>query len=187
MGFFDNLGNEFGKKTGKAIGNKLYGKHADDIRVASRSDINANINSQGNEMSVKQREEDLEYLKEKERLKQETLKLEQNTKVLNDIINIEFNPQDKDAIIKDLTMLSANVDTMLKESNKNKAAAKSKFEAGLAMLSSIDPQNPMISYFVGKKSEWCAFEERRKKRQLIIAAVITVVILILVVLIAVHG
>ena len=36
MGFFDNLGNEFGKKTGKAIGNKLYGKHADDIRLGAR-------------------------------------------------------------------------------------------------------------------------------------------------------
>lgn len=187
MGFFDNLGNEFGKKTGKAIGNKLYGKHADDIRVASRSDINANINSQRNESSVKQREEDLEYLKEKERLRQETLKLEQNSKALNDIINIEFNPQYKDAIIKDLTMLSTTVDTMLKESNKNKAAAKSKFEAGLAMLSSIDPQNSMISYFVGKKSEWIAFEEKQKKIQLIKAGIITVVIIALVVLLAVHG
>lgn len=187
MGFFDNLGNEFGKKTGKALGNKLYGKHADDIRIASRRDINANINSQGNEISVKRREEDLEYLKEKERIRQETLRLEQNTKVLNDIINIEFNPQDKEAIIKDLTMLSANVDVLLKESNKNKVAAKSKFEAGLAMLSSIDSQNPMISYFVGKKSEWCAFEEKRKKRQLIIAGVIAVVVLTLVILIAVYG
>lgn len=33
MGFFDNLGDEFGRKTGKALGNKLYGRHADDIRV----------------------------------------------------------------------------------------------------------------------------------------------------------
>lgn len=183
MGFFDNLGNEFGKKTGKAIGNKLYGKHADDIRVASRSDINANINSRG----AKQCEEDLEYLKEKERIRQETLKLEQDTKVLNDIINIEFNPLDKDNIIKDLTTLSANVDTMLEESNRNKVAAKSKFEAGLAMLGSIDPQNPMVSYFAGKRSEWCAFEERRKKKRLIVTAVIFVAILALVTLIAVHG
>lgn len=186
MGFFDNLGNEFGKKTGKAIGNKLYGKHADDIRVASRSDINANINSQRSVSSTKQNEDALDY-EAIEKAKRKTLRLEQDTKVLNDIINVEFNPLDKDDIIKNLTMLSANVDTMLKESNKNKAAAKSKFEAGLAMLSSIDPQNPMISYFVGKRSEWCAFEERRKKRQLIIVVVIAVVILVLVILIAMHG
>ena len=110
--------------------------------------------------TVKQREEELEYLEEKERLRQETLKLEQDNKVLNDIINVEFNPQDKEGIIKDLTMLSANVDVLLKESNKNKVAAKSKFEAGLAMLNSIDPQNPMISYFVSKQSEWRTFEEK---------------------------
>lgn len=30
--FWDNATKEFGKKTGKAIGNKLYGKHADDYR-----------------------------------------------------------------------------------------------------------------------------------------------------------
>lgn len=187
MGFIDNLGNEFGKKTGKALGNKLYGKHADDVRLGSRSEINANINSSSSVSTVKQREEELEYLEEKERLRQETLKLEQDNKVLNDIINVEFNPQDKEGIIKDLTMLSANVDVLLKESNKNKVAAKSKFEAGLAMLNSIDPQNPMISYFVSKQSEWRTFEEKRKKKQLIIASIIAIVVLTLVILIAVHG
>lgn len=30
--FWDNATKEFGKKTGKALGNKLYGKHADDVR-----------------------------------------------------------------------------------------------------------------------------------------------------------
>lgn len=35
MGFLDNLGNEFGRKTGKALGNKLYGRHADDLRIGS--------------------------------------------------------------------------------------------------------------------------------------------------------
>ena len=30
--FWDNAAKEFGKKTGKALGNKLYGKHADDVR-----------------------------------------------------------------------------------------------------------------------------------------------------------
>ena len=31
MGFLDNLGNEFGRKTGKALGNKLYGRHAKNL------------------------------------------------------------------------------------------------------------------------------------------------------------
>lgn len=34
MGFLNALMTELGKKTGKAIGNKLYGKYADDIRIS---------------------------------------------------------------------------------------------------------------------------------------------------------
>jgi len=33
MGFFKAFKNEFGKKTGKALGNKMYGAYADDKRV----------------------------------------------------------------------------------------------------------------------------------------------------------
>jgi len=33
MGFFNTALNEFGKKTGKALGNKLFGAYADDKRV----------------------------------------------------------------------------------------------------------------------------------------------------------
>ena len=34
MGFFNSLANEAGKKTGKAIGNALFGSYADDQRIS---------------------------------------------------------------------------------------------------------------------------------------------------------
>ena len=159
MGFLDNLGNEFGKKTGKAMGNKLYGKHADDIRLGSRTDLNANINHDSSSVG-----QNIDNYEEIEKEKRKTLKLEQNSKFLESIINVEFDSQDKDSIIKTLTILSSYVDLWLKESNKNHAIARAKFDTGLAILSTVDPQNPMITYFTNKKSEWSEAEKRKKMK-----------------------
>ncbi|MDR1501665.1 MAG: hypothetical protein LBT43_04345 [Prevotella sp.] len=154
MGFLDNVGNSFGKKTGKALGNALYGKHADDKRIGFRDDTNRSqyVNQTG-----------VDYVAiEKE--KRKTLAYEQNSKLLDSIISIEFSTDNKNAVIKELTTLSTCVDLWLKESNKNISMAKSKFDTGLAILSTIDPKSPMIDYFTNKKSDWTVFEEKRRKR-----------------------
>lgn len=154
MGFLDSVQNAFGKKTGNAIGNSLYGRHADDNRIGIRDDTNRS-------QSVNQTEVDYVAI---EREKRKTLVHEQNSKLLDSIISIEFSADNKNAVIKELTTLSTCVDLWLKESNKNLSVAKSKFDTGLAILSTIDPKSPMLDYFTNKKNDWAIFEEKRRKR-----------------------
>lgn len=175
MGFFDNLGNEFGKKTGKAIGNKLYGKHAMDRRL----EVNIGNNNSNGGGNVQRDTTDYEAM---EKAKRETLKQEQESKFLESIINVEFDANDKDAIVKTLTSLSSYVDLWIKDSSKNANVAKSKFDTGLAMLSAIDSSNPMITYFTNKKLEWSNYENKKRKTQLITTSIIIVVLLIIIVI-----
>ncbi len=184
MGFFDNLGDEFGRKTGKALGNKLYGRHADDIRVGSRSEQNVNLNvnhgnSGFNGGNVQRDTTDYEAM---EKAKRETLKQEQESKFLESIINVEFDANDKDAIVKTLTSLSSYVDLWIKDSSKNANVARSKFDTGLAMLSAVDASNPMITYFTNKKLEWSNYENKKRKTQLITASIAIVILLIIIVI-----
>ena len=79
--FWDNATKEFGKKTGKAIGNKLYGKHADDIRKRVAVSVNNN--------SVTPQSIDYDAI---ERAKQTTLECEYHLNLLNTILNIDFKP-----------------------------------------------------------------------------------------------
>ena len=177
MGFFDNLGNEFGKKTGKVIGNKLYGKHADDIRLGARIE-HGYSNSNGGE-NVQRDTTNYEAM---EKAKRKTLKQEQESKFLESIINVEFDANDKDAIVKTLTSLSSYVDMWIKDSSKNANVARSKFDTGLAMLSAVDASNPMITYFTNKKLEWSNYENKKRKTQLITAGIAIVVLLIIIVI-----
>ena len=70
--FWDNATKEFGKKTGKAIGNKLYGKHADDVRKRVAFSGSSNV-------TVTQPSIDYDAI---ERAKQTTLECENNLKLL---------------------------------------------------------------------------------------------------------
>mgnify|MGYP003296724539 FL=1 len=180
MGFFDNLGNEFGKKTGKAIGNKLYGRHADDIRVGSNVNLNVNRGNSGFNGGNVQR--DTTNYEAMEKAKRETLKQEQESKFLESIINVEFDANDKDTIVKTLTSLSSYVDLWIKDSSKNANVARSKFDTGLAMLSAVDASNPMITYFTNKKLEWSNYENKKRKTQLITAGIAIVVLLIIIII-----
>ena len=134
MGFLDNLGNEFGRKTGKALGNKLYGI---------------------------------------ERAKRKTMEYEQNAQFLEDIIRIEFDSSNKESIIKELTTLASYIDLWLKGgAKKNLNVAKSKFDSGLAILTAIDPKNPMITFFTNKKADWTNYAIQKRNKTLIIVGTI---------------
>lgn len=182
MGFMDNVGNEFGKKTGKAIGNKLYGKHADDIRMGSRIDVSYNNSSA---QQQQQSQEDTTNYEAIEKAKRKTLEYENNMQLLNNVISVEFNSNDKNAMIKELTTLSSYIDLWIKEStngNKNLNAAQSKFDAGLAIFCSVDAENPMINYFTNKQLEWSAYLKKKRKTQLIIIASFLSVLAIFIIL-----
>lgn len=139
--FWDNATKEFGKKTGKAIGNKLYGKHADDIR--KRVAVSVNNNSATIDYDAI------------ERAKQATLECEYHLNLLNTILNIDFKAKDVEGIIKNLTFLTSSIDLWLKQSDKKKSmrAARSQFNTGLAMLRAVNAQHPMLPYFISKEQE----------------------------------
>lgn len=162
--FWDNATKEFGKKTGKALGNKLYGKHADDVRKRI---------TWSNESRTAKPVIDHESI---ERAKRSTLEYEHDTKLLDTIIAIEFNTKDVDGIIKNLTFLSSSVDSWLTISDKKKQtmAARSQFKTGLAVLAVVNPEHPMLPYFSTKEHEWQKII-RKEKRQFIIGVIIFIV------------
>ena len=86
MSFFDSAKTEFGKKTGKAIGNALYGKHADDKRVG--------IRRLSDEPSTASSQNTIDY-ESIERSRRETIKYEQDSELLQSIVNLQFDTQDK--------------------------------------------------------------------------------------------
>ena len=132
--FMTNLKREIGKKSGKAIGNALYGKHADDLRMTKRVSWN-NERHTSSASNANQSVIDYESI---EKAKRKTLEHEHELSMLNSIIQIEFDVKDKYAIVKELTFLSSCIDLWLKTPNKNLRAAKSKFETGLALLNAVD-------------------------------------------------
>lgn len=159
--FWDNATKEFGKKTGKAIGNKLYGKHADDIR--KRVAVSVNNNSATIDYDAI------------ERAKQTTLECEYHLNLLNTILNIDFKAKDVEGIIKNLTFLTSSIDLWLKQSDKKKSmqAARSQFNTGLAMLRAVNAQHPMLPYFISKEQEWQAFASKQKKQNIILYSTLT--------------
>lgn len=181
------MGREFGKKTGKALGNKLFGKHADDIRVSKRVSW-TNENGIGNGSSAvdyeaieKAKRKSMEYeqqlqLQSREREQELQLKSrehEQELNLVNTVIGIQFDMHDRDSLIKDLTFLVSTIDLWLQNNNKkNLPAAKAQFEAGLVMLQTLDSENTMCAYFTHKQSEWEEFVAKKRKRQLMQSAVI---------------
>ena len=70
-----------------------------------------------------------------------------------------------------MTALSVYVELAIKENNTDEyfAAAKSKFETGIAMLQMLDPNNPMTLHFLQKQSKW-----KKQKRNKIIGILVFV-------------
>jgi len=181
MGFFKTAINEFGKKTGKALGNKMYGAYADDKRVGvnrgklkGKSDglkITTSENQRSATAAAQDHSGEMEYRK--------------NQKLLKEVLSIELEPNNKNALIKSLTALSVYVELSAKDNNSDEhsVAAKSKFDTGVAMLQALDPNNPMTHHFLQKKNKWK--KAKWKKTIGILALIIVcVVILILVALFA---
>ena len=170
MGFLGNMMNEFGTKTGKALGNKLYGKHADDYRIG----YGENDYSRSKKSRRAEDDYDEEDYGEIVRAEQQVRDFEREDALLSDVLTMEFDYTDKDSLIKTLTKLMSYVDILLKEnvgSKEKVAAVQSKFDLGLTMLQSVDPNNPMIVFFNNKKIEWHKRKTKNTKILLVILAV----------------
>lgn len=149
MGFLGNMMEEFGTKTGKALGNKLYGRNADDYRIGFGV-------QEDNHSKSKRFDDDDDDIENELMTKQIERDNERDDQLLNELLSVEFDYNNKDAIIRTISKIASLVDLWLMngDSDKKLAAAKSKFDTGLAMLTAIDPSNPMIPYFNNKKVEW---------------------------------
>jgi len=162
MAFLKNVTTEFGKKTGKALGNKLYGAYADDKRVGvNRGKLKGESDglkiAMENQNRQAQREHDREMRQAQIEYEREIhqAQIERERGMFDGVLNIGLDPRNKDALIESLTTLSVFVDMWAKDSNPDEhlTAAKSKFDTGVAMLQAIDPNNPMVHYFLQKKTD----------------------------------
>lgn len=189
MSFIKAFKTEFGKKTGKALGNRMYGAYADDKRVGvNRGKLKGESDGLKITSEIRQSEiklekertklerEQIDYERKQAELEREQIEYEREQKQLADVLSIELNPCNKNNLIEALTKLSVFVDVGAKENSTDECfvAAKSKFNTGVAMLQAVDPSNPMVYYFIQKKTEW---EKEKKKKNmelwiLIIACVI---------------
>ena len=161
MGFFNNVVDEFGKKTGKAIGNKLYGSNADDIRIGgsigSGGGGGANSEAQARAAEAAARTAEIEAKMEVEREKRRELE-EKN------ILDIEFDTNDIDSINKTMFALSAKIEAWIdKKSSNLYNAGLAKFKNGLEILQFADPSNPSVLLFQNKLEEL-----KKKKRNVIL-------------------
>lgn len=187
MGFVKNMMDEAGKKTGKAIGNKLFGKNAADIT------INSNVNSSdgGGEMSTKgminkvmatamtsallsSDEDDREIKKDNRR---------RGNQQYDELYRVEFDMQDVATNVKILAQLLPLIDSWVKEMialdedddeygrkeniTKLYNIARSKFDTGVVIVQSLDITSPYVQLFQNKQKEWddaFAAKENKKKR-----------------------
>lgn len=139
MGFFKNMFDEAGRKTGSAIGNKLFPKSTDYIRLGKLGDDDAE----------ERKEAELEA-------QQERLEMEQQTMVMESLLKLKFNTKDIEHNIMVLTQISAIIDSLPAHiyrsdlEQKIYKMAKSMMQSGITLSKTMDPKNPMITYFENK-------------------------------------
>ena len=123
-------------------------------------------------------------------VKTEQLRIEQQNKelreaLLQQVISISFDADEPKSIVQTLTELGAQIDMWLKKTGKYKRhleAARSKFDMGMSILMSADPNNALLPYFHKKREDWDALIVRRKKTKIRITIVVWVVFLLAIII-----
>ena len=138
MGFLRNLLNAAGLKTGAAIGNKLFPKSTDYVRLG---DLGGNTKEAIREQRAADRQRiAAELLADKMRL----------------VMDLEFKPSDMDHNLNVLTQLDSVIESLpsrLQRSYDERQlykAALAKMKAGLVLCRSKDPSNAALAYFAEK-------------------------------------
>lgn len=184
--FTENLKREFGKGTGRALTNKLYGKNAEHKIGVSRTSASTE------EVVAKENAK-----VEKAKLRSENFKtlvgggltvitgeresVESHRALIRDI---HFDVKDFDGNIAKLTELvsiidgaAASMSTNLDFKNVYRQAL-GKFESGLAMCQAIEPNNPTLSYFASKLETLKSKDKKKEMTKWILIAVSVVAVLI---------
>ena len=138
MGFFKSLFEEAGKKTGSAIGNKLFRKSTDYIRIGD-------LGHSQEERLASDREAQLERME-----------MEQQTVLMRELLRLHFDSTDLEHNIAVLTQISSIIDSLpvrlyrTDMEQKVYKMAKSKMESGIAICKRLDPGNTVVSFFENK-------------------------------------
>ena len=157
MGFWGNLADEAGKKTGKAITNTLFGNAAADQTIDIKGGLNnPNSSSGGGSDDITTQ---LKLQKQNIELEAEIREKEKNQKILDDILLLEFEAENIATNIKILTKLSSMIDIWIKDENMAPFydVAITKFDTGLLISQAIDSNNPFVAIMTKKKEEWNAY------------------------------
>lgn len=166
MGFWDSMMDEAGSKTGKAIGNAIFGKKGADQTINLQGGFDGGSN-RGTDISNQ-----LELQKQNIEMQAEIRENERNQKILDDIMLLEFDAENVANNVKILTKLSSMIDIWIKDEDMISfyEVAITKFDMGLLVSQTIDPQNPFVALMAKKKDEWNSYiakqEELEKQRLL---------------------
>lgn len=142
MGFFSNMFNEAGSKAGRAIGNKLFPKSTDYVRLG---DLDGNTGQTTRE--VIEAQSDAEHERIAAQLSADTMRM---------VLNLQFDMHDMDHNLNVLTQLATIIDSLPSRFNRTEEekhiykTAKAKMEAGLNICKSKDPHNSALKYFEEK-------------------------------------
>lgn len=166
MGFWDSMMDEAGSKTGKAIGNAIFGKKGADQTINLQGDFDGSSNRR-TDIS-----DQLELQKQNIEMQAEIRENERNQKILDDIMLLEFDAENVANNVKILTKLSSMIDIWIKYEDMISfyEVAITKFDMGLLVSQTIDPQNPFVALMAKKRDEWNSYiakqEELEKQRLL---------------------
>ena len=142
MGFLKNMFDEAGSKAGRAIGNKLFPKSTDYVRLG---DSNGNSTEAARKVVEAQSEAELERIAAQ--LFADKMRM---------VLEMKFDMNDMDGNLNALAQLAAIMDSLpsrfdrTDEEKQLYNAAKSKMKAGLALCSAKDPHNAALVYFQEK-------------------------------------
>lgn len=166
MGFWSNLADEAGKKTGKAIGNSIFGDAAADQTINIKGGVNGG--GEGGEAPTRSRGMLSQRMDAETQMEMATRKNNMNRE--NELLKLEFDDSDVQNNYKILFKLMSMTDAWVKNSwDENSEThnlyelARSKYDAGVLMCQMMDPTNPNIVLFLNKQKEWDETIKKGKK------------------------
>lgn len=159
MGFWGSLADAAGEKTGKAIGNAVFGKKAADQVIDVRGSVN---NDGGKQQVVVEKKDAVQEAYATQQVEEHRNKLTRK----DEIIDLEFSDSDIQHNYRQLFKLIPIVESYYKQQESDiYELARSKYESGLLMCQMMDSTNPNIALLQGKLKEWDEMEKKSKKAQ----------------------
>lgn len=139
MGFLKNLLDEAGKKTGSAIGNRLFPEYTDYVRLGPMPGVSY-----------------ADQQRAQRRAAREQFEMQQQASQFNDLLNIDFSPTDIEQNIAALTKVAAVIDSLQShdlfsrrsdQEERTYNMALSMMRSGIMICKIINPNHPALAYF----------------------------------------